>query len=238
MKYQAWPEGGPLAENMNKTLQKLKENIGDDRGITHTYVCKSFVKKPGDSSNSFYQDGCTPNFEGGLLTYTACRRDIQARNTAEDWKGQWLAGFTSKKRQGDYYLAFLMKFSEAYESFTDIWENLDSSIRSAKNACFHRLGDLYEPKFEGLELKWDPRYYHPPVKGHVHLKKNTWYKDINYFHKTWNRRSCQLIGDLDNSYLWNEPLIRRCHPFSSPRAGKRYKDLKDFTKDLCTSVIP
>ena len=234
MEYQAWPEDGPLEKNMNIPLQELKEAIGDECGITHTYVCKSFVRKPGDKLNTFYQDSCTPNFEGELLTYTACRRDIQARNTADIWEGQWLAGFTSRQRHGDYYLAFLMKVSKAYESFYDIWENLDSSIRSAKNARFHRLGDLYEPKFEDLEFKWDPSNYHTPVKGHVHLKKNTWCKDINYFHKTWNRRACQLIGDLDNSYLWNEPLIQRCHPFSSPRAGKRYEDLKEFSKDLCT----
>lgn len=228
-----WPEDGPLAENMNITLQKLKERVEDDRGITHTYVCKTFVKKPGDRSNKFYQDSCTPNFEGGLLTYTACRRDIQARNTAKNWKCQWLAGFTSKERQGDYYLAFLMKVSVAYESFADIWENLDSIIRSAKNSRFNRLGDLFEPKVEEVASKWSSRNYHTPVKGHVHLKDNLWHKDVNYYHKAWKRRACQLVGDPANSYLWNEPLIRKCHRFNSPRAGEKYNDLKSFLQDLC-----
>ncbi len=235
MRYQTWPKVGPLAENMNKTLQELKETIGVDGGITYTYVCKTFVRKPRDNSIEFYQDSCTPNFEGGLLTYTACRRDIQARNTAKKWKGEWLAGFTSKTRHEDHYLAFLMKVSEAYNSFAEIWANLDSSIRSAKNARFHRLGDLYEPKFKELKSEWDPRNYYTPIKGHVHLEEDLWFKDVTYFHKAWKRRACQLVGDPANSYLWNEPIIRRRRPFSSARAGKKYDDLKGFIADLCSS---
>ena len=235
MPFQKWPEERKIHDNMNKTLSELRKILDNEGGTIHNYVIKSIVNKPGDTSNTFYQDGCTPNFEGGLLTYTACRLDLQARNKKEDWEGQWIAGYTSKQRHGDYYLVFLMKVSKAFDSFKDIWESLDPNVRSVKNSRYNYLGDLYEPKFKDLDNKWNSQNYYAPVNGHSHLKENRWYKDINYYHKTWKRRACQLVGDPDKSYLWNEPSIKRCQSFTSPKNAKKDDDMKDLLKNLCSS---
>jgi len=233
MSYQKWPEEGKLHNNMNKPLWELRNILKNESGTIHNYVIKSIVNKPGDTSNTLYQDGCTPNFMGGLLTYTACRLDLQARNKKEDWAGQWIAGYTSKQRHGDYYLVFLMKVSKAFDSFKDIWDDTDPSVRSVKNARHKPLGDLYKPKSKDIDDKWNPLSYHPPVEGHSHLKDGRWKKDINYYHKAWKRRACQLVGDPDNSYLWSTPSIRRCQSFTSPRSAKKDPDLKDLLNNLC-----
>ena len=125
-----------------------------------------------------------------------------------DWKGKWIAGFTSvndgvgKKNA----LVYLMQVKDAFESHYDLWDNLPANIRKVKSAHKNVLGDVFEPQITLTTIsKHSHEAYHEPHPLHVHTEAGSWHQDIEY-HKN-NRYAALLVGDKGKSFLWNTPRI-------------------------------
>lgn len=230
--YQKWPKEGTLYNNMNLSLDCLKSMINDHDGKIEIYVLNSIKKfKIGDTGSvEFIQNGCGPNFQGGVLTQCTCRHDIRARHDC--WREIWIAGFT--KYQHNHYLVYLMKVEKSFDSYKKMWSYLDHDVRSAKNARHHVCGDIFEPISEYIVEECDPNNYHSPVDGHKHMAPSKWHKDINYIDRH-GKRTRYLVGENKFSYLWSKPLVHMGIPFSSPRNVTKRSGIQELLLELVDS---
>ncbi len=90
-----------------------------------------------------------------------------------------------------------------------MWELLERDARDAKNACHHRLGDLYEPRRAGLTgaARFDPGNYLPPRPDHSHAcgRSDEWRDDIEVRYH--GRRPVLVAGDPIQTFMWSCPEI-------------------------------
>lgn len=225
------PKSSKLGKNMDLSLSELKSLCFDRESQVYAYVVTTVKEKNG----SFCQTGCAPNFQGGHITLCTCKHLMRTWKKPEEWREIWIAGFTSKKIGGKNYLFYLMQVERAFPSFKDIWETLDDSTRTAKNATLNFQGDLYEPIEKGFD-KFDRTSYRAPVEKpleHKHLKNNMWKEDIDY--KGLGTLAL-LLGSQNQSFLWTNRLIYVNRQM--PRQAKKWDTLDSFVKSLKNEALP
>ena len=211
--YQPFPVSGSLAKNSNLCLRRLARAVTKEDATVYCYMIKS-VK---NDNGSFRQQGCGPNWQGGLITLCTCKHYMRTFLNPKDWKGKWIAGFTtindgSSRKDGSNRrnaLVYLMKVKDAFESHHDLWYALSAKARTAK--ATHKKGnihgDLFRPKGKLKNSdKHAPSKYYSPCGSHDHSKGKGWHNDVNYS-KTKNRYPSLLVGDKNNSFLWKRPLV-------------------------------
>jgi hypothetical protein len=211
--YQLFPVSGSLAKNSNLCLKRLKRAVNKGDATVYCYVIET-VK---NNNGCFRQKGCGPNWQGGLITLCTCKHYMRTFKNSEDWKGIWIAGFTSindgsSGKDGSNRknaLVYLMKIKDAFESHHDLWYALPAKARLAKDA--HKKGNKFGDVFRPIrKLKNSDKYAHSLYHGpcdETHVHSEWWHKDVNY-PKTKNRhRPSLLVGDKNNSYLWDKPLV-------------------------------
>ncbi len=255
--YSAWLED-PLRRNLNLDLEELKGKL-TEKGvcgvslddIVYVYVVTTTRVAPVRNSYEIRQEGCGPNFEGGIITLTTCkhymRSSYELKGILDNGK-LWIAGVTSKSNKKnplrEYVLFYLMKVDSTIiaNSFYDLWNQFNQvqNIRNIKDACNNPLGDLYRPKsncnFNVGNNKWDLNCYYPPCRNHVHVVycHNCWIKDISYCCSN-NRRPLLLVGENPfmgkkkdsnnfNSYLWTEAKIKFVP--NKPNKNKNFRTMK------------
>jgi hypothetical protein len=129
-----------------------------------------------------------------------------------DWKGTWVAGFTSRSlHEGRHWLFYLTRVHRAFESHAELWDNLPARTREMKSAQAHFLGDVFVPRGRvAADRRFDPRrYYSPPCHDHRRGSCDRgWHNDINYWCAKRFGRPSLLVGDPHLTFLWDEPIIR------------------------------
>lgn len=194
------PTTGPFADMANLDLVALRQKVSGQGGTVHCYVVKT-VEYP---DAEFVQTGSGPNFQGGLVTLCTCKRQMRSRKTSAQWRGEWVAGFTSVgKVPGEHvnHLVYLIKVGQAYASHRDLWNALSPAERDAKNTHNNPVGDVFEPRAPVGDW-FDAQSYLPPSSDHVHCPDHLWLRDIDD-----HRHPPLLVGDRDFSFLWNRPVV-------------------------------
>ena len=119
---QPFPKDGVLASNLNWSLGRLRQRIGEGREAAYSYVVKSIKLKRG--STVFEQSGSAPNFQGGVLTLCTCKHQMRATMDCSGWEGKWIVGFTSRCRnERPHWLFYLAQIANAYESQAELGRN-------------------------------------------------------------------------------------------------------------------
>ena len=174
----------------------------------------------------FVQSGSAPNLQGGFVTLATCMH--YHRTMWASMKGLWVAGFAGKNIGTGNPLFYLMYAADECDSQLGLWNTLPPSTRTAKNAKYNVLGDLYEPSTAIAATRHTPGAYHPPHPRHVHAPGNAWHTDIDYGH--FGRRPKLLIGDPNFSFVWMRPRYSYIHP-QHPRFTT-YDSLGAFLRNL------
>jgi hypothetical protein len=123
-------------------------------------------------------------------------------------------GLTSRDQNhgfnGEHYLFYLMKVEKAFKSHKELYEYLDlgkknSDALQIKNAVKNPLGDIFQPA-DICADSLDPKMYKTPHKKHSHGYDGDtqWHDDIAYNSKP----APLLLGDIDNTFVWPQPMIR------------------------------
>jgi hypothetical protein len=234
--FQPFPHTGRLQQNMNLSLCKLREIIGDTQAKVYSYIVATVKNHNGD----FVQMGSAPNFQGGVISLCTCKHYMRTFLDVGQWPNIWIAGFTGT-RVGNKrnVLFYLMKVKYAFESHCDLWysENLSDTVKQAKLAHKNknRFGDVFQPKSKLKDKRdeFDFEHYHPPVADHVHAPKDWWHKDINYTTGVRDRKPALLLGDPQYSFLWNKPTLFHLEKLYH---GQRKDDLQPFLHDCLHEI--
>jgi hypothetical protein len=136
-----------------------------------------------------------------------------------------------------------MKIRNSFETFKKLYEyykKYDEKIIEVKRSDKNPLGDLYIPIDKELEDEYNPAQYHDACEKHSHYGPEGKLHDINYPNFTEKHRKKKvdkhaklLLGDLEHSYLWNEPKIRYIGG-KAPR-HKKWDNIQEFL-DMLESV--
>ena len=204
MDNQPYPTTGRLASDMNLDLANLKSKIRIDQANAYYYVIATIK----NSNGHFLQTGSAPNFQGDLVSLCTCKHLMRTYMDTEEWVGKWIAGFSGVTAgNGKNMLVYLMKVGYAFKSHQSLWfsTKIPEEAKVAKLAKFNKFGDIYQP-FDQNRDPFSFQSYFEPVKNHVHCNNNHWHNDINY-DGCKGRKATLLVGDIDNSFLWNMPKI-------------------------------
>jgi len=119
---------GALYKNLS--LKELVQKLREEKGEVYAYVLTTIKYENGE----FIQTGSAPNFQGGLITLCTCKRFMRTWKPVQEWKGVWIAGFTSTQITSTRknYLFYLMKVSNAYPSFKSLWERVYGKVYQKK----------------------------------------------------------------------------------------------------------
>jgi hypothetical protein len=204
---QPFPESGKLADNLSISLCTLKAKLRSATDELRSYVIRTV--KWDRTTKQFAQKGSAPNFQGDCITLCTCKHQMRCSLECSEWRGIWIAGFTSRSTYEErHWLFFLTRVEEAYQSHADLWRSLSPSIRAAKSAQENYLGDLFKPRGRVTgENRFDPGCYHLPYR-HVHRQDscdNHWQDDIRY--ERFGRRPSLLVGDPKLTFIWQDPII-------------------------------
>ncbi len=222
---QPLPPPGWSDDKLSLDRDSLRDVVKPSQAIVYRYVIATVKWESG----RFVQYGSAPNFQGGMVTLCTCKHRMRTSVDSRSWEGRWLAGFSGTPAVGDgkYYLVYLMQVKQACESQAEMWDALPEDVREAKAADLHRLGDLYRPKPSPGE-PLDRASYIPPCKEHSHALGNAWHNDIVYAKQS-VRPPSLLVGDPEQTFLWDRPLISVS--FNVPRPYT-YGSLDDFLGHL------
>jgi hypothetical protein len=210
---QPFPSAGRLAQNLGLPLPLLAERLGQLEGEANSYVVRTVEWN--HESATFEQHGSAPNFQGDVLTLCTCKHQMRTSRAAEDWKGVWLAGVTSRTiHGGKHWLCYLAKIETAHESHADLWASTKAATRRAKAAHDHYLGDIFMPKspLPTADARFSPgRYISPRLHAHRWRDEegwhNDWHNDISYYLADKYGHPPLLVADPWNTFLWSEPMI-------------------------------
>jgi hypothetical protein len=199
------------AFRINRPFPELADCVAASNNKAYSYIVTTVTFN--STTSHFEQHGSGPNFQGGVLTLCTCKRQMRARLDATDWRGKWVAGFTSRTiHEGKHWLFYLMQVEVAYDSHSDLWNALPETVRDAKAAHKHFLGDVFVPKTTNLtgDSRFDPSRYHCPSR-HAHIKPKDpiyWHNDINYQHAArTGRQPPLLVAEPSLTYIWKEPML-------------------------------
>jgi hypothetical protein len=137
---------------------------------------------------------------------------MRATRATNDWKGVWVAGFTSRTiYDGRHWLFYLARIESAHESHADLWQALAAQTRNAKVADRHFLGDIFRPKSPNPtgKARYSPsRYVTPTAHAHrQHRGDKGWQNDINYYLAEKYGQPALLVADPRLTFIWDEPII-------------------------------
>ncbi len=223
--HQPFPQAMEPGRNLNLPLSRLSD-CAAGQALVYSYVIASMRKR----DEEFVQTGCGPNFQGGLITLCTCKHRMRTFLDLDRWNGIWLAGFTSLPTgDGANFLIYLMRVAQAFASQRDLWFStaIPAGAKRAKAAHLDRFGDIYRPRARRID-PWDKDGYVPPSRNHCHAE--SWEKDITY-EGVGDRRPALLVGDPQNSFLWNRPMI--CY-LGRLHRGQRKCTLDDLLAQLKT----
>lgn len=218
---QPFPEEGRLAETLNVSVDALRSLVGDAKFQEADVYCYIVATVRSDG-RTFSQTGNGPNFQGDLLTLCTCKHFMRTFLDVRDWKGKWVAGFTSSQAgRGRNALVYIMAVGNAFESHLELWlsDALTPAAKEAKAADLDAFGDLYRP-MASLTDPFEPSRYRAPVEHHGHAANNIWHQDIDYV-GCGGRRAALLVGDSGLSFLWNKPMI--LYPRARPNLHRGQK---------------
>jgi Nucleotide modification associated domain 2 len=210
---QLFPTDGLLGKNLGLPLPLLAARIGKGEDKAYSYVVRT-VRLDHDTT-TFEQHGSAPNFQGDVLTLCTCKHQMRASQAAEDWRGVWLAGVTSRTiYDGKHWLFYLAKIESAYELHCDLWTGMKARSRNAKAAHVHFLGDVFKPKppTPTSVARFSPSRYVSPLH-HAHRWQdedgwhNDWHNDIDYHLAHKYGHPPLLVADPRRTFIWNEPMI-------------------------------
>ena len=224
--FQPFPCEEKFGLALDQTIETVVNRISLESSKVYYYVVAAVQTRDG----LFVQTGCGPNFQGDCITLCTCKHLMRTGLDVDNWNGQWIAGFTSRKAGGGRnYLVYLMRVGQAFGSHMDLWlsPSIPVHVKQAKAARLHRFGDIFQP-IEGKEDPFDPRSYHSPIESHCHFDPAKWHKDICYQGFS-RRRAALLVGDAEHSLVWNHLRI-----YSHHQIGKGHKKnaLTDFLAQL------
>ena len=221
--YQAMPNQGKLAQNLNLPAEVLLEIIAPFR---HELVYSYVVDTVKYHRSRLYQEGSGPNYQGHLITLCSCKHRMRTARDMDSWNGVWIAGYTSRSHYAEHHLFYLMRISRTFGSHHELWfsDSVPEETKIAKAAHLDKFGDVYQPKTESSD-PYSYEDYFPPCKVHVHCSPDLWHKDIKYNGGYGGRSPALLIGNQELSFLWDEPVLSS--PFNIPR-GQKKKALSDF----------
>jgi hypothetical protein len=212
---QPFPKNGPLAENIDLSRKKLVETVAGLDAAVYSYVVKSV--RMDEQGKQFEQWGSAPNFQGGRLTLCTCKHQMRTNlETPEEWRGTWIAGFTSRSLrvagapERRHWLFYLTKVRAGYDSHAELWRNLPARTREQKSAKDTFLGDVFVPRGRvSGDGRFDPaRYYTPSRHSHRRNSCDTgWKNDIDYWCVDRYGRPSLLVGDPQLTFIWREPII-------------------------------
>ena len=210
---------------------KLANNLGIDvlrtrlaaLGPPENHVVYAYVVRTVQLRNGLLkQTGSGGNFDGDVVTLCTCKHGMRATLSSEEWRGKWIAGFTSYTAEFGHqqYLKYLMCVGEAYDSHFDLVRGFRDSGRAAtvdsKDSRKNAIGDVLIPRspLSGSDDRWGPASYQEPMVKHAHRHEGDdtqWHNDIEYRDR-YGRRPSLLVGDTAWTFVWDERLIRRAHP--------------------------
>jgi hypothetical protein len=199
---------------MNLDLADLRDVVGVPPDLLRCYIVKTIE----DDHGRYRQTGCSPNWQGGVITLCACKHLMRTwLPDAPSWEGTWIAGVTRIDAMGDRRnnLVFLMRVCDAFESQRELWEDLPDEVRRDKSAHDNICGEVYKPRSPGGRRddpgRYDPGQYLEPHPNHVHNRRENgewvWHKDIRYGKGCGGRQPALLLGDTERSFLWSKPRI-------------------------------
>jgi hypothetical protein len=193
----------------------LLSALSKDRGEAYLYT----------SHQIFYEDGLlkqtrsSPNWEGGLLTYSTCKQHL--RTTSRQWPGTWLASL-GPRDCSDNCLLMVGRVAHAFPSnytLSGCVRTSYPSVYKVKQACLNPRGDLYTPK---RPLVGDEVFHH---ENFVEPKNHT--RSVEFYKKSPGSRSDRADGlipkwwrDLEYiSHHGHRPwhfILAPCWVFSKP----------------------
>lgn len=193
-------------------LIKLSGQTAEEMRI-YTVTTTKFDK----NANTVNHLGSGPNLEGGLATLCTCKHSMRRNHIAEDWKGNWIVGLTSrainKGFASKHYLFYMMRVEQAFESHAALYKHLEEKNPAAlriKNAVKNPLGDIFKP-IVNCSNPLSPRMYELPHNNHSHGHdvNEVWEDDISYeISRTERTATPLLLGDINNTFVWPNPMIR------------------------------
>ena len=192
----------------NITLDDLLHKLMKEKNVDVRIYTVATTKR---ENQVVRHTGSGPNLEGGLASLCTCKHSMRQYHTTDDWIGKWILGLSSRAKNngfdGKHYLFYMMKVEKAFESHAELYNYLaakNSSALRIKSAVHNRLGDIFEPESH-CKNPLDPSMYKTPHPYHSHGKNGStdWYHDIIYN----NKSAPLLLGDVDNTFVWTEPMI-------------------------------
>jgi len=226
--HQPFHQSGRLYGNINFSLRTLRNHVSG-RDNVYCYIIATVMYRNGQ----FVQKGCGPNFQADIVTLCTCKHRMRTSTDADDWRGKWIAGFTSVRTYGrKSFLVYLMQVLHAFESHYDLWfsNSISPETKQAKAAHLHVFGDIYKPKYRSIN-KFNPKDYIEPCNNHRHAKDKDRHKDIDYKKGYSGRVAALLVGDPEYSFLWNRPMIFSDFPL---HRGQKKCELNSLLQQLNT----
>jgi hypothetical protein len=213
LRIQPFPSGGRLGKNLGLPLSELTDDLRMQQDRVYSYVVGTV--KRNRTITGFEQHGSAPNFQGDVLTLCSCKHQMRAGRSCDDWKGVWLAGFTSRTiDDGRHWLFYLARIELTFESHADLWSKLNAHSRKAKSANENFLGDVFKPTtpIPTGDARFDPDHYQRPefhthswhVKNGMH---DGWHNDIAYRHAKRYGHPALLMADPLLTFIWDKPMI-------------------------------
>lgn len=160
---------------------------------------------------------------------------MRSTQSPDNWKGVWIAGFTSRTiYEGKHWLFYLAKIDAAHESHADLWKSMKVRTRNAKAADSNFLGDAFKPKSPHPtgKARFAPgRYVVPSAHAHrQHRGDRGWHNDISYRLAEKYRHPPLLVADPKNTFIWDEPLVY--FPTDHCRNFRKWSSISDFVCNL------
>jgi hypothetical protein len=234
--FQPFPTNGVLRSNTDVPLGRLKSlPEASESARVYAYVLRSIVPDPSDPDRRVHR-GSGPNFQGGAITLCTCKHSMRSAKDPDEWRSQWVAGIGRKLRGSQQYLFYLMRVERAFNSHSDLWNELPAAMRRAKSASVSRHGDVYEPSHwiarDDTAAALEPTSYRPPMHLHTHLGNRQWHSDIDSASRDrWGRNAALLLGDPRLSFLWTRPLL-----FPNAQIGQghrnKWRTLAEFLSQM------
>ncbi len=194
------------------------------------------VKTTRTSKYSICHLGSGPNLEGRLATLCTCKHSMRVGRSHEKWRDTWVVGLTSRARDkgfdGRHYLFYMMRVGGVFHTHKELFDYLAANYPvavAAKRADNNRLGDLFCPRRAHHTTSGDPYWLNPsmytlPVANHSHRKG--WHSDISHNISGGFRSTPLLLGDPENTFVWNTPTIRYGDVLNT--GCKKFHSLGDF----------
>lgn len=224
--YQDYPYKGALKDNMNLFKADISSILKFDRA---NWILAYTIDTVRLEKGKMIQTGCGPNIEGGIVSLCTCKHRMRSYITdIEEWEGNWIAAFCSKKGR-ENALFYLMKIEKAYESNFSFWNDLTKDQKIVKSTNRNIFGDIYEPKYSIVSFQeHNQSFYLPSKEYHRHNFQDRVY-DIEK--KFWDRYPKLLRGKTRKSFIWNKPLLKSQYR-EHTKFRQKYFRIDDFIKQL------